>query len=226
MARTALVFGGAPLLVTTRLVRRLAGLERPFVVAADAGAETALRLGFVPDVVVGDFDSLGEPALIELKTRQIAVERHPTDKDETDGQLAVERALAAGPDELLLIGFLGGPRLDQEVANILLLTSVPAVAVLVDGANECRLVRSGEKCAWIPERNEIVSLLPVGGDAHGVRTYGLRWQLNGDTLRLGSTRGVSNEPLAEHVGVELAAGSLLVTRHFADPNPQPPTPST
>jgi thiamine pyrophosphokinase len=217
MARTALVFGGAPVLVTTRLVRRLAGLEKPFVVAADAGAETAVRLGLVPDVVVGDFDSLSGPALSELRSRQIAVERHPMDKDATDGQLAVERALAAAPDELLLVGFLGGPRLDQELANVLLLTSLPALAVLLDGANECRLARSGETWAWMPEPNEIVSLLPLGGDALGVRTYGLRWQLNGERLPLGSTRGVSNEPVAQTVEVSLAEGMLLVTRHFLSP---------
>jgi thiamine pyrophosphokinase len=222
MSWTALIFGGASVVVTDRLTRRLAQLDQPFVVAADAGAETAARLGFVPDVVLGDFDSIDAAALSDLRARGVPIESYPTDKDATDGQLAIERALTRSPDEMLLVGFLGGPRLDQELANVLLLATLSVATTLVDGSNECRLVRAGETWAWSAEPGEIVSLLPLDGDAHGVRTCGMRWQLNGDTLPLGSTRGVSNEPIAESVLVELTAGALLVTRHF--PNPEPPTP--
>jgi thiamine pyrophosphokinase len=220
MPRTALIFGGALVVATGRLIARLARLHEPFVIAADAGAGTALRLGFVPHVVVGDFDSIDHALLADLKSRGVQVERHPIDKDATDGQLAIERALAVPPDELVLVGFLGGPRLDQELANVLLLTSLSVASVLVDGSNECRLLRSGEAWAWTAEPGELVSLLPLAGDAHGVHTSGLRWRLSGDTLAWGKTRGVSNEPIAEQVRVSLGSGSLLVVRHF----PQPPTP--
>ena len=219
MSRTALVFGGAPVVVTERLKKRLADLNKPFVVAADAGAETALRLGFVPDVLLGDFDSIGRAVLIQLKERGVSIEQYPIDKNATDGELAIERALSANPEELVLVGFLGGPRLDQELANVFLLGGLSVTAVLVDGSNECRLLRSGESWAWAAEPGELVSLLPLSADAEGIRTAGLRWRLNGDTLRAGSTRGVSNEPTAERVHVELGAGALLVTRHFPSPDP-------
>src|SRR5690349_3694872 len=177
MPGTALVVGGAPIAVTARLTSRLAELREPFVVAADAGAETALRLGFVPDVVLGDFDSIRPAALVELKARGVRVESYPTDKDATDGELAIQRAVADAPRDLVLIGFLGGPRLDQELANVLLLTTLAVTTKLVDGSNECRLVRPGETWAWLAEPGEIVSLLPLGGDARGVQTSGLRWRL-------------------------------------------------
>ena len=219
MPGTALVFGGAPVVGTPRLTARLAEWREAFVVAADAGAATALRLGFLPDVVVGDLDSIDTASLRELRQRGVPVESYPTDKDATDGQLAVERALATSPRELLLVGFLGGPRLDQELANVLLLTRLPTPGVLVDGSNECRLLRSGETWAWLAEPREVVSLLPLAGDAGGVRTHGLRWRLDGDTLHGGETRGVSNEPIQQHVSVGLDSGCLLVTRHFPDRNP-------
>src|SRR5690242_5078575 len=98
----------------------MTALERPFVVAADAGAATALAFGFTPDVLIGDFDSLEPDLLAQLRTLDVQVEEYPRDKDATDGQLAVERALAEQPEALYLVGFLGGPRLDQALANILL----------------------------------------------------------------------------------------------------------
>jgi thiamine pyrophosphokinase len=214
VSRTALIFGGARVVVTPRLTSRLAQLHDPHVIAADAGAETALRLGFVPDLTLGDFDSLNPRVLQRLQQRGVPIESYPRDKDATDGQLAIERALTRSPDKLLLVGFLGGPRLDQELANVLLLTTLEVETTLIDGTNECRLLRAGQRCAWAAEPAEIVSLLPLGGDADGVRTHGLRWPLNGETLRGGDSRGVSNEAVELQVEVSLTAGCLLVTRHF------------
>src|SRR5450432_2020540 len=96
-----------------RLTARLSELPRPYVVAADGGAATALAFGFQPDVVVGDLDSIDTRVLADLQRRGVPIETYPRDKDATDGQLAVERALVAQPTCLWLLGFLGGPRLDQ-----------------------------------------------------------------------------------------------------------------
>lgn len=213
--RVALVFAaGAVDPNDGRLRARLGSLDRPYVVAADAGARTALAFGFWPHLVVGDFDSLDAATLGQLRTRQVPVESHPRDKDATDGQLAIARALQAGPTRVLLVGFLGGPRLDQLLASVLLLATLPVPAVLLDAANECQVLRAGEALGWSPVAGEVVSLLPLDEQVAGVRTYGLRWRLDGERLVLGSTRGLSNEPVAEQVGVRLERGRLLVTRHF------------
>jgi thiamine pyrophosphokinase len=207
------VFGGVAVRPTPRLRTRLAG-SRP-VVAADGGAETALAVGLTPDVVVGDLDSLDERVAAQLAERGVPFARYSRDKDATDGQLAIEHALehgGAGP--LLLVGFLGGARLDQLVANLELLVSLPSQAVLLDERNEARLLRAGESLRWTPEADELISLVPFGEDAVGVSTEGLRWPLADVRLPLGSTRGVSNEPAATTAGVTLTHGRLLLTRHF------------
>ena len=211
--RPAIVFAAAPLAPTDRLRSRLAELADPVVIAADNGATTALAFGLTPDVVVGDFDSIDAATQAELDRRKVPVEAFPRDKDQTDGQLAVERALRAQPEEAYLLGFLGGARLDMTLANVLLLTRYGTRMVLLDERNECVLLAAPASYAWRPE-DETLSLLPLNGDAV-VTTRGLRWPLRNETLYLGDTRGLSNEPVSTAARVEIASGSVLLTRHFA-----------
>jgi thiamine pyrophosphokinase len=100
------------------------------------------------------------------------------------------------------------------VANIFLLVDITMPAVLLDERNECVLLRPAMEHAWNPERGEVVSLIPLSTEVTGVRTTGLRWPLEGERLRLGDTRGVSNEPTTDQAGVSIEAGLLLLTRHF------------
>ena len=211
-----MVFGGSGLSPGPRLTAQLRRLEQPYVVAADGGAAAALAFGMTPDLVIGDLDSIDPGTLLVLNSAAVPIEPFPRDKDFSDGQLAVERALNVEPEMLLLLGFLGGARLDHAIGNILLLAALPTGSVLADERNECRLLRGGDELAWSPDPGEVVSLLPIGGDALGVSTEGLRWQLTGDTLSLGETRGLSNEPTAHLVVVRVREGLLLVLRHFVE----------
>jgi len=211
------VFAAAPIEANARLRTRLSAHTHTFVVAADRGATTALMFGYEPNVVIGDLDSIDAATLRELQQRDVPIETYPRDKNATDGQLAVERALLEHPSQLLLLGFLGGPRLDHSLANVLLLVAVETPTVLLDERNECVLIRAAAPYTWRTEPDEIVSLLPLGADVHGVRTVGLRWPLAGEQLHLGDTRGVSNEPIADEVIVSIEQGLLLVTRHFPLP---------
>jgi thiamine pyrophosphokinase len=210
--RSALIFAAAPVEPTPRLRARLP--SSAFVIGADAGARTALAFGYTPNVVLGDFDSLDVETLEALEAQHISIEPYPRDKDKTDGQLAIERALQVQPEELYLVGFLGGPRLDMTLANVLLLTRHPARTTLLDERNECTLLQSGTAYSWAPERDEIVSLLALSEGAI-VSTSGLRWPLTAERLERGDTRGLSNEPVSNAARVELHSGVVLLTRHFA-----------
>ena len=213
----AIVFAAAELTPTLRLRARLSQMDhKPFVVAADGGASTAMAFGMTPDVVIGDLDSIDPATLERVQQAHVPIERFPRDKDATDGQLAIARALQMRPDELWLLGFLGGPRLDQALANVLLLAGLDAPAVVLDERNEARVVRPDAGYAFRTEPGEVISLIPIRGDATGVRTQGLRWPLDGETLKAGDTRGVSNEPTGGSVHVAIEHGVLLVTRHFAE----------
>lgn len=209
----ALIFGGAPIEPNARLTARLARLDAPVVVAADGGAATALAFGFLPDVVIGDFDSL-EPALLtRLRERGVPIETYPRDKDQTDGQLAIARAARFAPEALYLVGFLGGPRLDMTLGNVLLLARYTLAITLLDERNECLLLSAPATHRWHTEPGEIVSLLPLDGDT-SIATDGLRWALAHEGLAFGDTRGLSNEPVSTVARVELSRGRVLLTRHF------------
>jgi thiamine pyrophosphokinase len=183
------------------------------VVAADGGALGAERSGRLPDVVVGDLDSLDGESVERLAARGVAIQRHPADKEASDAELAIERARHLGAERIVLLGATGGERLDHELANVLLLADPRYAAfdlVLVAGPVTAHALHGGERLELEAAIGDLVTLLPVGGDATGVRTAGLRWALDGATLVLGRSRGLSNEVVMAPASVELASGTLLV----------------
>jgi len=181
------------------------------VIAADGGSGHLEAWGIAPHLVVGDLDSLPPEARSRFAGQR--VERHPAEKDKTDTELAVDRAIAAGADEVIVLGALGGPRVDHALANTLLLAldrGGETRVRLVRGPISMRVIRGGERAALGGALGELVTLLSVGGDAGGVRTEGLRYPLRSETLRLGSSRGVSNEIASRGASVTLGSGILLV----------------
>jgi thiamine pyrophosphokinase len=182
------------------------------VIGADGGAAQAAARGVLPELVVGDMDSLPEEEQETLASRGCRFVPHPRAKDETDLELALTYAVEQGAREIVILGALGG-RVDHTLANVLLL-ALPALAGvpvrIVDGNQELLLARSGDAVKLEGQPGELVSLLPLGGDVHGVTTTGLAWALEDDTLRFGYSRGVSNEMTAASAQIKVEQGYLLV----------------
>jgi len=190
-----------------------------WIIGADGGAARALDWGLSPQIVVGDMDSLPSASRASLVARGSCFIEHPRAKDETDLELALIYAVQQGAEEIVVLGALGG-RIDHTLANMLLLT-LPilegTLVRIVDGDGEILLVRSGETVTLQGSPGDLVSLLPIGGDALGVTTVGLAWALRGDKLRLGFSRGVSNQMKANEALVKVEQGFLLVV-HGPAPN--------
>jgi thiamine pyrophosphokinase len=183
------------------------------VVAADGGAASLDRLGRRPELLVGDLDSVDPGVVARLEATGTRVERHPIDKEASDTELAVEAARRAGATQIVLLGAMGGERLDHELANLLLLAD-PALAGIdiraVRDGTVVRAVHAGRELALVGAAGGLVTLLPVGGDAVGVTTGGLRWALDAATLRIGRSRGLSNEVTRPPASVRISEGTLLV----------------
>jgi len=180
-------------------------------IAADSGAETALQYGCTPRIVVGDFDSLDTAVLQELSERGSEVRRVAVEKDETDTELAVQVAIEQGATSITLAGTFGGARFDHTMANILLLAGFESIPIrIVDGPAICWLVRGPDSSDIDGNVGDLVSLLPLTGDASGIRTTGLYYALNGETLYFGKPRGMSNVLIEEHAEVFVERGMLLV----------------
>lgn len=177
------------------------------VIAADGGYRVASELGLEVDVLVGDLDSVAGVDIPE----QLTVELHPEEKDATDLELAMELAMRREPGRVVVVGGSGG-RFDHELAIAQLLCApIWDDAIHIDWLTRrarCHVVRGRRTLHGDP--GCLVSLLPVGGDALGVRTRGLKWELHGDTLGHGSTRGVSNVLQSPVADIRVERGCLLV----------------
>lgn len=203
------------------------------VVAADGGARHAAAFGLRVDRWVGDGDSIGSTELDALAASGVAIGRVPAEKDESDAELALVAAVDGGATEIVVLGALGGPRVDHALANVGLLAH-PALdgrpACLYDerGARISLLVapelglasEPGDGPGMPEERSvtrtlvgnvgDLVSLIPLGATAFGVTTRGLRYPLIEEPLLVGRTRGVSNVKTDDIATVTLERGRLLV----------------
>ncbi|MGH9026640.1 MAG: thiamine diphosphokinase [Acidimicrobiia bacterium] len=207
--RRALLFAGgdAP---PADLSRELP--DDAFVVAADSGVEHALALGRAVDVAVGDFDSCSPAALPEAKAAGTRIERHPSAKDATDLELALDAARAAGARRITIVGGHGG-RLDHLLGNALLLAAPAFADIDLDALmGPARVVVVRAETSLPGRVGELVSLLPIGGPAVGVTTRGLRFPLRREDLHPGTTRGVSNEFTEPEAVVALETGVLLAVQ--------------
>ncbi|MDQ2912280.1 MAG: thiamine diphosphokinase [Chloroflexota bacterium] len=187
--------------------------QTDFLVAADGGALALERWRLPPHLVVGDMDSLGDAGVQRFARQGIPVTTYPAAKDESDLELAVAQAIAAGATEVVLLGALGGERLDHETANLLLLADPGYNGIRLEarrGALRIRAVRGDGSLSLAGPVGALVTLLPVNGDAEGVTTEGLRYALRDETLRFGRARGLSNEVASLPARVAVRKGSLLV----------------
>lgn len=202
--RTVLLFAaGDPL-----PYHMLEELPRPdLVVAADGGFDSAIDLGYRVDVLVGDLDSLQEQSI----PRHVVVERHPADKDATDLELALELVSRQGPERVVVVGASGG-RLDHELATAALLCSERWDSIdeldWISARGFSYVVRGRRIIHGDP--GALVTLLPMGDQVEGVHTKGLKWDLAGDTLPYGTSRGVSNVMRGPVADIRVEQGCLLV----------------
>lgn len=187
------------------------------IIAADGGAAHCRTLEITPDLIIGDLDSLSEEDQTHWASQGVQFIRHDRRKDETDLELALLYAQEQEREEALVLGGLGG-RWDQTFANLLL----PAYRSL-----KALPVTFWHDDLWIylvrDERfihghaGQTVSLIPIGGDVHGVTTTGLEYPLKEESLSFGATRGVSNVLVGETASVQVSSGMLLC--FVFDPQP-------
>jgi thiamine pyrophosphokinase len=178
-------------------------------VAADSGIDHALAIGLVPALAVGDFDSVSAEGLERAERAGTVIERHPAAKDQTDLELALHRAVGLAPDRIVVAG-IGGGRTDHLLANLLALADRRYAGPDIDGLlGTTRISVVHDRRTLHGTVGEVVTLLPVNGDADGVTTTGLRYPLRGETLPAGTSRGVSNVFAEAEASVSVTGGTLL-----------------
>lgn len=176
------------------------------VIGVDGGSRYSFELNVTADVIIGDMDSISE----KHRYKDANFISYPDEKDETDLELALLYAKEQGADKIVIVGAIGG-RMDMTISNIQLVAHT--------SSDSCRIeVWHGDQTGWIihppgedipGNRGDTVSLVPLGGDALGVATKGMKYPLNNENLSM-QTRGVSNLIDNPPAHVAFADGLLLV----------------
>ena len=180
--------------------------DAEMVIAADEGIDNARQLGMPVDLLVGDLDSASDGS----EAFAGSVQRHPVDKDQTDLELALAAALAAGMKSVTVVGTMAG-RVDHALGNLLLLTAdrwqALRIAARIDSARAW-VVRDRVVVDGAPD--ELLSLMAIGGPATGVSTSGLAWPLDSALLESGPGLGLSNRMTGPTAKLSVQQGVLLV----------------
>ena len=185
--------------------------ERPaagdLVIAADAGYLVCQQQGIVPDLLLGDFDSM------ELPSFSGEICRLPVEKDDTDMIAAVKTGLARGCTEFFLYGGTGGRRLDHTLANL--------QTLLYLRRRESRGWMFDDDFVWtvienesltVPQETEwaLLSMFCLGDRAEGIDLQGVQYPLSGGVLTPEFPLGVSNHIMEEAAHISVGRGALAV----------------
>jgi thiamine pyrophosphokinase len=187
--------------------------EKQYLISADSGTIRLLEVGLMPNLAVGDFDSVGEQELERIKNSGVSMLRFPKEKAHTDLHHAVQEALHLHATEISIFGALGGARVDHALANVGLLEWIHkqgATGVIYHQKNRIRLLSGPSRIDLVRDGYSYVSLIPVSKQVKGITTKGMLYPLVNGILVRGESRGISNELSHETASIEIAEGQCLV----------------
>lgn len=183
--------------------------KEAYVICANGGLKIAQRLKIKPDLVIGDFDSVGKSLLSRLKKAGTTLKKFPQRKNKSDLHLALDEAISKKPSEIIIIGALG-KRIDQTLTNIFLLLralkkKVPAK--IISSRYELFLINS--KFLIKNKKGKRISLLPLTPKADRVSLFGFKYLLSDEDLFYNKSRGLSNLVASNLAKVSIKKGILL-----------------
>lgn len=180
------------------------------VICADGGAKHLYNENIVPDIIIGDLDSLDSKIIDSFLKMGVKFEKHPIHKDKTDTELAIDYAIGKGVNEIILLGVTGS-RLDHTIANILVLYRLAKQnikATIVDSHNEVFITKDILKLC--NKDNHFISIIPLTGSK--VTLKGFEYDTNSVDFEIGTSLGISNVIKDKEGEIEIDSGICLVIR--------------
>lgn len=181
-----------------------------FLIGADSGANCLFLYNIKPDLLVGDFDSIDKKVLDHFKKSNCNIDTYPTEKDFTDTEIAVEKALSMKPNKIVLMGCTGS-RVDHMLGNIGMLKKClenGVDACIVDENNYIRLTDTSTSLKGTVGR--IFSLQSYGDEIIGLTIEGAKYPLNDYNLKIGQSITISNEFILTQVKIKFKSGTLMI----------------
>jgi thiamine pyrophosphokinase len=187
-------------------------LPSDIIIAADGGTNHCKALGIIPNLIIGDLDSLSQDDKASYAEAGVEIIQHPSQKDQTDLELALQLASERIYPPVFIVAAMGA-RWDMTLTNVMLATQEKFAGLhirILDGSQELSFLRAEAALQVDHRQGDTLSLVPINGDAVGVTTLGLQYPLSDETLYFGSPRGVSNVILDAYAQVFIKKGVLLV----------------
>ncbi|MBU3091603.1 thiamine diphosphokinase [Clostridium sp. CM028] len=184
--------------------------EDAFLIGADSGANCLYDYNINPHLLVGDFDSIDKEALDYFKKNNSIIDIYPTEKDFTDTEIAVKKALKMKPNEIVLLGCTGS-RVDHLLGNIGMLKSClenGVSACIKDENNNIRLIDAGTSLSGTV--GDIFSVQSYGDEIIGLTIKGAKYPLNNYNLKIGQSITISNEFAGPQVQLKFKSGTLMI----------------
>lgn len=180
--------------------------DNTLVISADGGYLNALKFNIIPDICMGDFDTL--TIYINPSCKII---KYPPEKDDTDTMLCVKKAISMGYDNIYIYGALGG-RFDHTIANIQTLeyiTERNITAYIIDNQNIITMQKDSTKDYNYYQDFRYFSIFSVS-ESSKVSAIGLKYPLEHTILNRNFPLGVSNEILLDSATITVHKGTILV----------------
>ena len=182
------------------------------LIAVDGGGKYLFDLDLVPDIAIGDFDSIPSEILKVYQKRGTECISFPSDKDYIDMVLAIEEARNRGCDRIMILGAFGGKRVDMFMAN---LTAIACFAddceiVMKNEFSEARVLSAGGRLEISGEVGDYLSLIPISEEVEAKDSFGLKYPLKDLVFHFGETRGVSNELTEKKASLSIRSGKAVV----------------
>ena len=185
-------------------------------IGADRGAVHLLERGITPKEAVGDFDSISIEEYEQIKRSVKSISKFNAEKDETDTELAIERALSYKPEQVILTGVTGG-RLDHSASALHLLYRLqieyPDISFsIINQTNEMSILLPSVHKIFQDNRYPFVSFFSFGRKVTGLTLTGFKYETINETLDLGMTKFTSNETASYICTISFREGICLMVR--------------
>ncbi|TXL67639.1 thiamine diphosphokinase [Cerasibacillus terrae] len=183
-------------------------------IGVDRGTLCLVKQDIMIEHAIGDFDSTTYEQKIMINNHAKSIESYPIEKDKTDLELAIDKALEYNPKQIYLFGVTGG-RMDHLLVNIQLLLPLLKQGVrgfVIDLYNELQLFYPGVHMVVKDDKYPNISFLPLTETVYGLTLKGFYYPLKNETVHLGSTLCISNKLLRNNGTFSFRSGILLLIK--------------
>lgn len=179
------------------------------VIACDGASDFLRKCKLIPDYIIGDLDSITPSTLAFYKNKKVSIKK-VSNQNKNDLEKALDLAISKKFNKIIITG-LTGKRFDHSLNNLSIMKKYNNKADIRVCEKDCEMMIINKSAEFSAKVGDIISLIPLP-KASGVKTEGLKYKLNNETLEFGKREGALNEAAQSFVNIKITKGNLLVIK--------------